>query len=84
MLCISGLVLLASGDSAFPPDTSWLCISIPNSDSSSLFPLTKWSSSPAGPAHGRTSGRPDPGLDCHVTWAMRRLPRVTVVDLPTL
>ena len=31
MLCISGLVLLASGDSAFPPDNSWLCISIPNS-----------------------------------------------------
>ena len=41
MLCTSDdPVLLASGESAFPPDTSLLCISIPNSDSDCLFPLT--------------------------------------------
>ena len=60
MLGTSGLVLPASGESVFLPDTSLLCISIPNSDC--LFPLSfdqvvkrpsRPNPGPAGPIRAR-------------------------------
>ena len=64
VLCTSSLVLLASGQSAFPPDTSWLCNSIPNSDY--LFSL---SFDQVVKQPGRHSSRLDrltrPRVDCH-------------------
>ena len=52
MLGTSGLVLPASGESVFLPDTSLLCISIPNSVC--LFPLSFYQVV-------KRPGRPNPG-----------------------
>ena len=66
VLCTSGLVLLASSESAFPPDTSWPCISIPNSDC--LFSLSFDQGQAARPAQLK-AGPADPTQGFTVTAA---------------